>query len=192
MLRITLHWILPIATVGLIVTVLAAQDKPGAPAKPAGAGEQPKAAVTNAGFEKLKKLAGQWDNTAEPTTQPASRHEPTCVYKVVSAGTAIEETLLPNTPYEMITMYHLDGPDLVMTHYCALGNQPHMKAAVSSDPNKLEFRFVSGCNMDAAKDDHMHDLTLTFVDVDHVRAEWTSYSAGKPAGTKTFELQRRK
>ena len=38
---------------------------------------------------------------------------------------------LPWLEYEMSCLdhavYHMDGPDLVMTHYCAAGNQPTMK-----------------------------------------------------------------
>src|SRR3954463_13673328 len=83
---------------------------------------------TNAGLERLKKLAGTWvaaDKDGKPTDQVVS------VIKVTAGGSAVHETLFPGQAMEMISLYHLDGTDLVMTHYCALGNQPRMKA----DPN---------------------------------------------------------
>ena len=35
---------------------------------------------------------------------------------------------------EMISVYTAEGPDLVMTHYCVLGNQPRMKADQTYPP----------------------------------------------------------
>ena len=46
------------------------------------------------------------------------------VYGVTAAGTAVMEALFPETDHEMLTVYHLEGNDLVLTHYCAMGNQP--------------------------------------------------------------------
>src|SRR4051794_20746253 len=77
------------------------------------------------GLERMKKLAGTWvaaDKDGKPTDQVVS------VYKVTAAGSAVHETLFPGQAHEMISIYHRDGTDLVMTHYCALGNQPRMKA----------------------------------------------------------------
>ena len=69
---------------------------------------------------------------------------------------------------EMVSIYHLDGADLVMTHYCVLGNQPRMKADPKSPANQIRFEFAGGTNLDPAKDMHMHEGTLTFVDDDHI------------------------
>src|SRR5690349_7062215 len=118
-------------------------DKPGAklPAPP-----------TNAGLEKLKKLAGTWvaaDKDGKPTDQVMS------VIKVTAGGSAVHETLFPGQPQEMISIYTAEGPDLILTHYCVLGNQPRMKADAASPSNRIVFRFVGGTNLDPAKDRHM-------------------------------------
>ncbi|MDD4868213.1 MAG: hypothetical protein PHQ28_14170 [Mycobacterium sp.] len=155
---------------------------------------------TNPGFEKLKQLAGEWVAADEPSTPAGEKKNekktdapaPICIYRTVSAGTAVQETLFPGTPHEMVTMYHLDGADLVLTHYCALGNQPKMRAEKSADSSKLVFKFAGGTNIDPEKDAHMHDLTLTFVAPDRLRAEWTHYANGKSTGVKTFEMLRKK
>ena len=110
---------------GLLLTLSLASfggDKPGAklPTPP-----------TNAGLEKMKKLAGTWlvaDKDGKPTDQVAS------IIKVTAGGSIVHETLFPGQPQEMVSIYTVDGPDLIMTHYCVLGNQPRMKA----DPNSSD------------------------------------------------------
>src|SRR5579883_3440161 len=87
-----------------------------------------------AGFESLKKLAGDWvqiGKDGKPAGPVVSS------IRVTSAGTAVEETLFPGTAHEMVTMYHLDGGELVLTHYCALGNQPHMRLTPESKADVL-------------------------------------------------------
>ena len=100
--------------------------------------------------------------------------------RVTAAGSAVHETLFPGQAHEMISMYYLDGADLVMTHYCALGNQPRMKADPKSPAGKIHFKFAGGSNLDPAKDKHMHEGILTFVDDDHIETSGTCWEGGKP------------
>ena len=142
-----------------------------------GPGAAPPAPATHAGLEKLKKLAGTWlvvDEDGRPTDQVAS------VIKVTAGGSAVHETLFPGQPHEMISVYTTDGPDLVLTHYCVLGNQPRMKADPNSPPHQLVFRFAGGTNLDPAKDKHMHDATLTIVGDDRLEVNGTGWENGAP------------
>jgi len=135
-------------------------------------------APTNAGFEKLKTLVGTWvaaDEQGNPTDQVVS------VIKLTAGGSALEETLFPGQPHEMVSLYTPDGQDVVMTHYCMLGNQPRMKAATASFDDKLNFEFAGGTNLDPAKDKHMHAALLTFVDDDHLQVNAIGWEDGKPA-----------
>ena len=136
------------------------------------------APTAQAGLERLKKLAGTWvvaDKDGKPTDQVVS------VVRVTAAGSAVHETLFPGQPHEMVSVYHCDGPDLVMTHYCALGNQPHMKADPKSPANQIRFQFAGGSNLDPAKDMHMHEGTVTFIDDDHIEWSGVCWEGGKPA-----------
>jgi hypothetical protein len=133
---------------------------------------------TNPALEKMKKLAGTWvtaDKDGKPTDQVAS------VIKVTSGGSAVHETLFPGQPLEMVSLYTLDGPDLVMTHYCVLGNQPRMKADPKSPANEIRFQFAGGSNLDPKKDKHMHAATLTIVDDDHIEVQGVGWEGGAPA-----------
>ena len=136
------------------------------------------AASKNAGLEKLKTLVGTWvvsDKDGKPTEEVMS------VIKLTAGGSAIHETLFPGQPHEMISIYTADGPDLLMTHYCVLGNQPRMKASTKSLSNKLNFEFVGGTNLDPKKDKHMHAATLTIVDADHYEVDGVGWENGESA-----------
>lgn len=80
----------------------------------------------------------------------------------------------------------------MVTHYCAVGNQPRMRATTAA-ADRIEFAFASVTNMTSANDHTMSSLTLIWVDPDHIRQEWRSTKGGKHDGEPAiFELQRRK
>src|SRR5262245_26238388 len=150
----------------LAVTVAAGDDK----------AEHKASAASNSRLETLKKLAGTWvalDKDGKPTDQVVS------VFKVTSNGSAVQETIFPGTDHEMVTVYYIDGKDLVLTHYCALGNQPHLKADPSAPPKKLVFKFAGGSNIDPAKDAHMHEGFITIVDDNTIEWGWQAWTGGK-------------
>lgn len=138
------------------------------------------------GLERLKKLTGTW------TTETKETGATTVTYRVTSGGSTVMETLMPGTAHEMVTMYHLDGDELILTHYCALGNQPRMKAQKDSKEGTLDFRCAGGSNVKCPGEAHMHSLAMTFVDADHLRHEWTLMKGGKAEEVVNFELARKK
>ena len=131
-------------------------------------------AVARAQFERFKALAGTW----KPTSDSAMKAELT--YRVIGGGNTVEERIYAGTKSEMITMYHLDGGQLVLTHYCAMGNQPRMRALPSADTSHVEFVFAGLGSGDPAKDAHMHDAKFWFEADGRLRVEWTSWEDGKP------------
>ena len=169
---------------GLVLLVLTATGR---------CGDTPAKAAPSAhpGLERLKKLAGTWveaDKDGKPTDKVVS------VVKVTAGGSAVQETLFPGDPMEMMSVYHLDKGELVMTHYCVLGNQPRMKADPASPPNQIRWVFTGGTNLDPAKDMHMHGGTVTFVDDDHIEFAGEAWEGGKPSENHcgTMKLVRKK
>jgi hypothetical protein len=139
-------------------------------------------------FAALKKLAGDWveaGKDGKPTEKIVTS------FRVTAAGTALHETVFPGTDHEMITMYHLDGPDLILTHYCTFGNQPRLRAEPDSDGIRIAFKFVSATNMKSTDEQHMDHATLTLVDADHFKAEWVALENGKTCHQETIELVRK-
>jgi hypothetical protein len=140
------------------------------------------AKTTNPAWEKMKTLIGTWDSKAGG---PGA----SITYRLVSDGTALMET----THYgniDMITMYAPDGDAIAMTHYCAGGNQPRLRAqGLAGD--EVHFEFVDAGNVRSPKSEVMRDLRIKFIDGEHVQEYWTSRGAGKDTEMK-FELTRAK
>lgn len=155
------------------------------------AGADDKPADKDARFDRLKSLVGEWVPVGEDGKPKA---DVVCVYKLTAGGSAVHETLFPGTPMEMITVYHKDGKDLVLTHYCCVGNQPRMKCDAAGTDDVLRFKFSGGTNIDPTKDMHMHDATIKFVDADTVETTWVGYAKGKPddAHQAAFKMVRKK
>lgn len=179
-----------ILTGGLVLVALAAglravepAAKPEA-AKPAAAAKTDPASLT---FEKLKKLAGTWveaDKDGKPTEKVAS------VVKVTSGGSVVHETFFPGQPMEMISIYHVDKGDLLMTHYCVIGNQPRMKADLkASTDKKLVWAFDGGTNLDVTKDMHMHSSVVTFLDDDTLEVAGEAWQGGKACETHCGKMK---
>ncbi len=143
------------------------------------------------GFERFKQLAGEWVGKSDKPGHGAEGGQHV-VFKVTSAGSAVEETMFPGTEHEMVNMIHPDGDDIVLTHYCAAGNQPEMKAPDKVEGKDVAFKFVRGGNMKSTNEMHMHNVTYTFVDKDTLQTKWTNYEDGKPTGDMVFDLKRKK
>jgi hypothetical protein len=145
---------------------------------PLGAGE-----TAPAGWDELKSLVGTWHGTYEGK-------EARLTYSLVSSGTALMETMDAPDSTQMVTLYHPDGASLLMTHYCAVGNQPRMRAKGLVD-GKLAFTYVDAANLKSPDEHRMTRLVVTFKDADHLTQEWTSKEGDKEhVGRFEFTRQR--
>jgi hypothetical protein len=142
-----------------------------------------------AALERLKQLAGEWRGQASAGKDGGAA---SVVFAVTAGGSTVTERLFPGTEHEMLTVYHLDGADLVLTHYCAMANQPRMRlvSAAGTDPLELTFDFAGGANVDPAKDTHMHGGRLVLRGADRLEAEWAVHAQGKQVGANRFALER--
>ena len=141
--------------------------------------------TTAARFDSLKALAGEWTMTGGDGSVAVT-------YRVTAGGSAVVETLFPGAPHEMVTIYTIDKGELVLTHYCAEGNQPHMKAVKGGDADAVDFKFDGGGNIKSPKDGHMHEASFAFKDADHLKSTWQFYKDGKPGEKAEFDLVRKK
>ncbi|MDX1618961.1 MAG: hypothetical protein R3224_09255, partial [Balneolaceae bacterium] len=126
------------------------------------------------GFEKLKSLAGEWDGIKSDGQKVALS------YKVISGGSAVVETLMPVNEPDMVTVYHMDGDRLMMTHYCSAGNQPRMVAEQAGrGEDRIDFELLDLTNLTDSSPGHMKHLTLKFAADGSLAQVWTFNRDGK-------------
>jgi hypothetical protein len=150
----------------------------------------PAAVVYNAdsAFEFLKTLGGDWQRAGGPDHAGGSK---ATTFKVSAAGSAVVETIFPGQPAEMITVYHRNGNDLLLTHYCALWNAPVLKFQPSDKPGEIRFAFEGGTNFNPDKDMHVHEGTLTIKDPNTLEVDFVAYSDGQPQPSERATLRRK-
>ena len=130
-------------------------------------------------FEALKGLAGEWRG------KDTLGHQAEIRFRVTSGGTALfSELVEPNHQAQsleddMITMIHLDGDRLLLTHYCGAGNQPRMKGIASRDGKTITFDFVDATNLTSPRTGHMQRVVIKFLSPDHHTEEWTFVENGQ-------------
>jgi hypothetical protein len=130
-------------------------------------------------FEKLKALSGRYEGKTGSTDVALD-------YSLSGGGSAVMENCSMHGM--MTTVYTLDGDRVLMTHYCAAGNQPRM-ACKGLEGNVAKFEFLDASGMASKDDPHMHGLTITFGTDGALQQDWTMYSGGKEAGAVHFDLK---
>jgi hypothetical protein len=154
-------------------------------------GEAKQGVDAKTAFDRIKTLAGTWKADVSGMHQEEKHGDSSVIYKLTGAGTALVETQFPGSDHEMTTVYHLDGDDLRMTHYCAVGNQPKLKLdRAKSTAKHLVFVFDGGTNLNPEKDMHIHGLEITFHDDGKVTSVWEGYMGGKSEGKTSFALSK--
>jgi hypothetical protein len=140
---------------------------------------------SKADFERMKSLEGVWEGQG-----PDGKLERVS-YAVVSAGSVVMETIdHADMGGMMVTMYHLDGDRLIMTHYCSVGNQPRMRM-VSSTKSDMTFEMFDATNLASNKDAHMRKLVISWTDKNHITADWTMSKDGRDEHHGVFKLERK-
>jgi hypothetical protein len=136
-------------------------------------------------FDLLKALEGNWErkNSQGRTIQVS--------FRSTAGGSAVLSEIHGEGPENMITMFHMDGDRLLMTHYCGAGNQPRMKGTLSPDGKSVVFDFIDATNLASPDAGHMHHVVFTMPDANHHIEEWTFLDHGKEM-KEAFALQRAK
>ena len=137
-------------------------------------------------FATLKTLPGTWEGTG---MEGKDSNMPLRVeFRITGGGSAIMSEIQGHE--DMISMFHLDGDRLLLTHYCAVGNQPRMQASASPDGKTLTFNFVDATNLSSPEAGHMQKMILTVLDDNHHTEEWLFVDHGKEHKA-VFDLRRK-
>jgi hypothetical protein len=144
-------------------------------------------AQSAASFERLKSPVGEWEGLA---AEGGKEMPTTSSFRLVSDGSVLMNVLAPGTPHEMVTMFHMDGGDLLATHYCAAHNQPRFYLASTPEPNVFVFDFKDATNLPSPAAPHMVGVKVTLVDANHHYEDWTFLANGQTT-TRRFDLHRK-
>jgi hypothetical protein len=139
---------------------------------------------TQKSFDQLKLLTGSWEGKN-------SMGEPVQVsYRLTAGGTALMSEIMSHGE-DMISMFNLDGANrLILTHYCAVGNQPRMQAGASPDGKTITFNFLDATNLDNPQSGHMDHVVIAMLASNHHTEEWTFTDHGKEI-KEVFDLKRK-
>jgi len=135
-------------------------------------------------FDQIKSLAGSWEGKN-------AMGEPVQVsFRLTSGGSALMSEITGHGE-DMISMFHFDGANrLLLTHYCAVGNQPRMLASPSPDGRSITFHFLDATNLDTPQSGHMDHVTITMLEPNHHTEEWVFIEHGKEH-EEVFDLTRK-
>jgi hypothetical protein len=138
-------------------------------------------------FDLVKSLAGSWEgkNQIGDPIQVS--------FRSTAGGSAVVSEIvsqMQGKQEDMISMIHMDGNRLLLTHYCAAGNQPRMRASLSPDGKSINFEFLDATNLSSPEAPHMRSVSFTFVDANHHIEEWHFQAPGKEIVEK-FDLRKK-
>jgi hypothetical protein len=133
-------------------------------------------------FDKLKTLNGAWEGkTANGQTLQVD-------FRATSGGSALMSEI--KGPEDMISMIHMDGDRVLMTHYCGAGNQPRFAASLSPDGKTVTFDYLDATNL-SAQPAHMQHVVFTLPDANHHAEDWTFLEADGKQMHEHFDLARK-
>ena len=137
--------------------------------------------ATVVGWAGSKTLVGEWEVKKDVVPEKEIVYEPgerTVTYHLTGNGSALVEEF--HGGRGMATVYHMDGADLRMTHYCGAENQPRMEAAIY-DPvlRTLKFDFVDVTNLTEPEAYHTRKLEIHFQDKDQIQLKFSGRRKGE-------------
>jgi len=141
-------------------------------------------------FAKLRSLVGEWAGSFEWTGGRSATGTVNATYYATGNGSAIVENLSMGGVPSMTSVYHLDGSDLRMTHYCAAQNQPRLKASrIDIAQGILDFSFVDATNLPSSDAPHVDGLEMRWLDADHISLTFL-FAAGSQRSKEHIDLKR--
>ncbi|MGH9324156.1 MAG: hypothetical protein ACRD21_21755 [Vicinamibacteria bacterium] len=128
-----------------------------------------------AAFGRLKGLVGEWEGI-QPNGEKATTR-----YELMGNGSALVEYYAGmGAGNEMLTVYHLDGDRLLLTHYCMAKNQPRLQLSkFDAATGELAFDFLDVTGLADPSAGHMRTAWFQFESADRFTTKWQYFENGK-------------
>src|SRR5258708_32880182 len=117
-------------------------------------------------FDSLKALDGTWEG------KNSQGQDLKITFRETAGGSALLSEIEGMGAHDMVSMIHLDGDRLLMTHYCGAGNQPRMQGTLAPDGKSVPFAFVDATNLASTQSGHMNHVVFAVADADHHTEDW--------------------
>ena len=143
-------------------------------------------------FERFKSLAGTWEGKSSKGWTEVLRVRPIAGGSCVMEESEFAHGTDPQNA--MVTMYHLDGDHLMLTHYCMAKNQPRLRATeISDDGLTLTFTYHDATGMASRDVGHMDKVVFRFDgnDPNRYRSQWTFYKDGQERWMEDITFERK-
>ncbi len=141
-------------------------------------------------FEQLKQgLVGEWTGTLQPIDKPVAA----TFYLSGNGSALVEDIRRLDKDWRMLTVYHLNGAELRLTHFCSFRNQPRLRATTASQEGEgleIEFDLVDVTNLAESGPRYTHRMLVSLIDPDHASVTYFGFEQGKETGYLTAELER--
>jgi hypothetical protein len=141
---------------------------------------------SRAAIERLKTLVGRWEST-EKGKAPRGQ---TVTYSLTGGGSVlVEDARSASGVGGMMTTYHMDKNQLVLTHFCGAGNQPRMRIK-AADERHIAFEMYDITNLADPQAYYSTSLDVVFLGPDRVDLAYGGTQGGR-ATTQVFQLTRK-
>ena len=105
-------------------------------------------------FATFKSLNGRWAIESNGKTLPIEMR-----YEVGS-----KEPIVAEQFGKELSVFYLDGENLLMTHFCNAGNQPRLRLKEGGQPSVFEFEMFDITNLKDASTSHVQGIVYTVID----------------------------
>jgi len=106
-------------------------------------------------------------------------------FKSIGRNSTIQEDLLPDSPKQMVTMYHckdIKCTKIKATHYCVKQNQPEFIANLQeSTPTRIVYNCDMSTELCQSNEDHVHTIIHEITNGGkHLKTSYLSWENQKP------------
>ena len=141
-------------------------------------------------LDQIRALIGNWSGTFQWTGGRHDTGSMNATYYLTGNGSAVVENLANESTPVMTSVYHLDGRDLRMTHFCGAQNQPRLKARrIDLDHGVIDFEFVDATNLRSPDAPHVHGLEIRLIDSNHLTLTFL-FQSGSVESREEINLKR--
>ena len=141
-------------------------------------------------LQRIVSLEGEWEGAYQWSGARSGGGTLRVIYQVTGMGSAVIETMVQGGRNSMSTVYHLDGADLRMTHYCATRKQSRLRAIPARiNDHSATFDFVDVTNADPAHPGYVTGFDISIIDDNDIVNHFV-FEGGVPRSIETITLHR--